>query len=421
MAIADIDWFEFYSDESLRAILKATLANNRDFLAAAARVEELRQLYGVSTAEMLPVLSGKVYGNQETNDYHGEAHMTDPEYDIKASLKWEADLWGNLRWNKRREKAAWQASVEDMRALQIVLVAEAASAYYRLVALDSEQAIVRQALDTRREELEKAKLRYEGGLTSEIVYLQAQVEFNTAASLIPDVERRISLTENALLLLMGNYAGGKVVRSSVELDQLAERTVPTGLPSELLTRRPDLRASELRLCQAMAGVGVAYTDRFPRLTLGLTGGVENNSIGGIFDSPFTFVVGSLAGPIFDFGKRKRKYKAAVAAYEQARLGYEQDVMTAFAEVSDALTSYRKMRQATAMKSELRKAAEKYVDLAHLQYRAGSISYLDVLDAQRRYLDSSIGLSNAARDEMLSLVALYKSLGGGWSTSTAPAE
>lgn len=314
MAIADIDWFEFYSDESLRAILKATLANNRDFLAAAARVEELRQLYGVSTAEMLPVLSGKVYGNQETNDYHGEAHMTDPEYDIKASLKWEADLWGNLRWNKRREKAAWQASVEDMRALQIVLVAEAASAYYRLVALDSELAIVRQALDTRREELEKAKLRYEGGLTSEIVYLQAQVEFNTAASLIPDVERRISLTENALLLLMGNYAGGKVVRSSVELDQLAERTVPTGLPSELLTRRPDLRASELRLCQAMAGVGVAYTDRFPRLTLGLTGGVENNSIGGIFDSPFTFVVGSLAGPIFDFGKRKRKYKAAVAAY-----------------------------------------------------------------------------------------------------------
>ncbi len=416
LALADIDWFEFYSDPALRDILKATLANNRDFLAAAAKVEELRNLYGVSAAAMLPEIGGHVYWSQETNDYRGEKHLTDPEHGIKARLNWEVDLWGNLRWGKKRDKAAWQASVEDQRALQITLIAEAASAYYRLVALDNELLIVRQALDTRSEELEKAKLRYEGGLTSEIVYLQAQVEYNTAASLVPDVERRISLTENAILLLMGEYAGGKVVRSSGKLEQLPERPLPIGLPSELLTRRPDLRASEMRLCKALANVGVSYTDRFPKLTLRLTGGVENNDIGGIFKSPFTYVIGSLTGPIFDFGKRKRKYKAAVAAYEQARLGYEQDVMTAFGEVVDALTSYRKCRETTASRADLRQAAEKYVELAHLQYRAGSINYLDVLDAQRRYLDSAIGFSNAVRDEMLSLVGLYKSLGGGWVTN-----
>lgn len=417
LSLADMDWFEFYSDPNLKAILQATLDNNRDILAAAARVEEMRQLYGVSSTQLLPQLGGTAYGRQETNDYHGKPNLTDPEYGLKATLNWEADLWGNLRWGKRSAEAEWRATAEDLRSMQMVLIAETASAYYRLVALDSELMIVRQALATRSEQLEKAKLRYEGGLTSELVYQQAQVEYNTAASLVPDLERRISATENAISLLMGNYPGTPVNRSREGMEPLALREIPVGVPSQLLTRRPDLRSAELRLCRAMADVGVAYTDRFPKLTLELTGGLENDKMPGFFKSPFSYVVGSLAGPIFDFGKRKRKYKAAVAAYDRARLLYEQSVMTAFTEVNDATVAYRKAREATASKARLREAAEKYMSLAHLQYRAGSISYIDVLDAQRRYLDSSIGYSNALRDEMLSLVAVYKSLGGGWNATT----
>ncbi|MBD5331884.1 MAG: efflux transporter outer membrane subunit [Bacteroides sp.] len=414
MSLADIEWFEFYSDPMLKEILTATLENNRDFMGAAARVDQLRELYGAAKTDLLPQISATVYGNQETNNYHDESHTTDPEYGIKATLSWEADLWGNLRWNKRRQQATYLAGVEDMRAMQMTLIAEAASAYYRLVALDNEIAIVKRTLSTRSEELEKAKLRYQGGLTSEIVYLQAQVEYNTALSLIPGLERQIEVTESALNLLMGRYPGNKIERTRAILEPLAERNIPVGLPSELLTRRPDLRGSEMKLRQAMAAVGVAYTDRFPRLTFTLTGGLEDNDIEHILKSPFTFVGGALVGPIVDFGKRKKKYRAALAAYDEARLAYEQDVLTAFKEVNDAATAYRKNRQATEAKSKLHAAAERYMELAHLQYRGGSINYLDVLDAQRRFLDAEIGLTNAIRDEMLSLVTLYKSLGGGWN-------
>lgn len=412
-SIADMDWFEFYSDPLLRDVLTATLDSNKDLMGAAARVEQLHELYGASKANLLPQISGQAYGNQETNHYHEESFIRDPEYGVKATLSWEADLWGNLRWNKRKDEATYRAGVEDMRAMQIMLIAEAASAYYRLVALDNEIAIVRRTLSTRSEELEKAKFRYQGGLTSEIVYLQAQVEYNTALSLIPGLERQIETTESALNLLMGKYPGNPIERTRAILEPVAERSIPVGLPSELLIRRPDLRASEMRLRQAMAAVGVAYTDRFPRLTFTLTGGLENNDVEGLLKSPFSFIGGSLIGPIVDFGRRKKKYQAAVAAYDEARLKYEQNVLTAFKEVNDAVTTYRKNREATAAKAKLHTAAAKYMELARLQYRGGSISYLDVLDAQRRYLDAEIGLTNAVRDEMLSLVTLYKSLGGGW--------
>ena len=158
---------------------------------------------------------------------------------------------------------------------------------------------------------------------------------------------------------------------------------------------------------------MAYADRFPRLVITLTGGVEDNSLATIFRSPFSYIAETLTAPIFGFGRKKAKYKAAVAAYDEARLNYEQKVLEVFREVDDAVVSFRSARMAAARKLTLRDAASKYVDLARLQYRAGSINYLDLLDAQRRYLDAQIGLSNAIRDEHLALVQLYKALGGGW--------
>lgn len=186
-----------------------------------------------------------------------------------------------------------------------------------------------------------------------------------------------------------------------------------GLPSELLRRRPDLRRSEQTLRAAEAAMGMAYADRFPRITFGLTGGWENDDLKGLFSSPFSYVGGTLAAPIFAFGRKKANYEAAQAACEAARLDYEQRVLTAFREVNDAVVTFRNVRTAAALKRELQQAAQKYVELAQLQYFNGVINYLDVLDAQRRYFDAQIGLSNAVRDEHLALVDLYKALGGGW--------
>ena len=383
-------------------------------LAAAARVERLRELYRVSRAERLPSVTGTAYGDYETNDYAGEKSSRDPGFGAKVTLSWELDLWGNLRWAKRKGGAEYLASVEDRRAMRMTLVASVAAAYFNLIALDNELSIVRRTLITRSEGLYQVQLRFEGGLTSEMVYQQAKVEYASTAALIPDLERKIKIMENGILLLMGENPDRRVVRGKMNTDAEFADSLPVGLPSGLLQRRPDVRSSEQRLRAAMAAAGMAYADRFPRLTFNLTGGLENDALSGFFRSPFSYVAGTLASPIFGFGRKQARYRAALAAYDEARLAYEQKVLTVFKEADDAVITYRSARKTAALKLNLRDAASKYVELAHLQYRAGSTNYIDVLDAQRRYFDAQIGLSNSVRDEHLALVQLYKALGGGWT-------
>lgn len=419
LTLADVDWWRFYGDSTLCAIIRRTLDNNRDMLAAGARVERMRELYRIDRAGRLPNLSAAAYADHETNDYAGEASSRDPEFGAKASLGWELDLWGNLRWAKRRGEADYLASVEQWRAMRMTLVAEAASAYFGLMALDSELAIVRRTLITRSEGVYQARLRFEGGLTSETVYQQAQVEYAATAALIPDLEGRIARMESGLALLMGENPEWRVARGRMDTEAVFADSLPVGLPSELLRRRPDVRASEQQLRAAMASVGMAWADRFPRLTFNLTGGLENDALKGFLSSPFSYVAGTLTAPIFGFGRKQARYRAQIAAYDEARLAYEQKVLEVFKEAYDAVVAYRSARQAAALKVNLREAARKYVELARLQYRAGSINYIDVLDAQRRYFDAQIGVSNAVRDEHLALVELYKALGGGWSGGEAP--
>ena len=212
---------------------------------------------------------------------------------------------------------------------------------------------------------------------------------------------------------MGDYSDREIPRGRLETGDRLSDSLPVGIPSTLLQRRPDVRASELRLRSAMAAAGMAYADRFPRLNLTLTGGWENDELKGFFRSPFSYVAAAVASPLFGFGRKKARYEAALAAYDEARLGYEQKVLEVFRETDDALVTYRNARRTAEAKGYLCDAAFKYVALARAQYRAGSIAYLDVLDAQRRYFDAQIGVSNARRDEYLALVALYKTLGGGW--------
>lgn len=413
ITLADMEWWSFYSDSTLVGLIREALEHNRDFLAAAAKVEQMRQLYGVQKLNYAPTVSGLVLADHETNDYHGKPHSDQPEYSLKASLSWEVDLWGGLKWAQRKGAAEFRASVENQRAMQMTLVSEIASAYVNLLALDNELSIVRRTLFTREENLKKAKLRFEGGLTPETVYQQAQVEYASAAALIPGLERQIEIQKNAISLLLGRYPGQEISRGKLSFNEPIRQEFPIGLPSSLLKRRPDLRAAEASLAVALANVGVTYADRFPKLRIGLTGGLENDDLKGFFQSPFTYIVGQISGTILDFGRNKRRYKASIAAYDQSRLNYEQKVLTAFKEVDDAAVTFRLIKQTTERRRELLEAAQKYAQLAYMQYSMGVINYIDVLDAQRRYFEAQVGLSNAVRDEYLALINLYKSLGGGW--------
>lgn len=413
LTIADLGWWEFYGDEYLREIIERVLSENKRLLMAAERVEQAQYLYKVDKSKLLPELSFRLPWNHETNNYYKELELIDPEIGVKATISWEVDLFGSLRWNKKKSQAQYQASLEDERAMRMVLVAETASAYFRLVALDNELAIVKSTMETREEGVRLAKLRFDGGLTSETVYQQAQVQYATAAALIPNLEYNIKVTENQLLLLMGAMPNETVKRSEELKDNTLPTRVPMGIPSSLLERRPDIKSYEDKLQAAVANVGYTYAKRFPSLNIELTGGLEDNDFKNLFRSPFSYVAENFVAPLVDFGKRKNTYKAALAAYNEARLGYENKVLEAFNEVDNAVIRYTSSRMAVIRDLELLDAAYKYQDLTWKQYRGGTINYIDVLDAQRRYLEARIARMNAVRDEHLALVQLYKALGGGW--------
>ncbi|MCH5235118.1 MAG: TolC family protein [Muribaculaceae bacterium] len=413
LTIADLGWWEFYGDDYLKDIIKRVLTDNKNLLMAAERVEQAKYLYKVDNASLFPELSFRLPWNHETNHYYKELDLIDPEIGVKATINWEVDLFGSLRWNKKKSQAQYQASLDDERAMRMVLVAETASAYFRLVALDNELAIVRSTMETREEGVKLAKLRFNGGLTSETVYQQAQVQYATAAALIPNLEYNIKVAENQLLLLMGSLPDEEVKRASSLKDNTLPDRIPLGIPSTLLERRPDIKASEEKLQAAVANVGYTYAKRFPSLNIELTGGLEDNDFKNLFRSPFSYVAENFVAPLFDFGKRKNRYKAAISAYNESRLSYEYKVLQAFNEVDNALTRYNSARRAVTKDTELLDAADKYQELTWKQYRGGTINYIDVLDAQRRYFEAQIARMNAIRDEHLALVQLYKALGGGW--------
>ncbi|MBD5425441.1 MAG: TolC family protein [Bacteroides sp.] len=412
--LAEMEWWKFYSDTTLCRFIGRALENNRDILTAAARVDQMRELLGVDKANLLPSIGGNVYANRETNNYSGTGTTYDPEIGVKVPITWEMNLLGSLLWAKKKGQANYAASAEDYRAMQISIIARTAEAYYRLVALENELAIISHTVESRKESLRMAKIRFEGGLTSETVYQQAMVEYSSAASLVPGIKRRLTTARNALTLLMGENPCDSLTVGGKYLAPIQLEKMPVGVPSALLQRRPDVRAAELRLAAARANAGLTYAERFPTLQLGFTPGFENNELSKFLKSPFSFVVGSVSGPIFDFGKRKHRYKAAVAEYEQSRYQYEKSVITAFTEVNTAINAYMEAQRLSTLKINLCVAAAKYNQLARLQYQAGTLNYIDVLDAQRRFLDAQLDESNAIRDEYLALIDLYKVLGGGWT-------
>ena len=411
-SVENIPWESLYADETLKDLIKKALDNNKDMKIAAAKVKEMIAAKRISFANMLPEVGANIYAQKERLNYGGDDPKPDPEFGAKLTLSWELDVWGNLRWANEATIASYMQTVEGQRALRLTIIAEVAANYYQLCALDQELSIVQQTLDARREGVRLAKLRYEGGLTSETAYNQAQVELARTETLIPSLERQIKIKESDLSMLLGEYTDD-IPRGLSLSDQHLPDALPIGLPSSLLERRPDMRQAEFKLRAANAQVGVAQTDLFPKIRLTSNYGFESDELSSILKSPAGFIAGSLLQPIFAMGKNKAKVKAAKARYEQEVYSYEKSVLGAFKEVNNAIVTVRKVKEIRASRMNLEASASKYLELAQLQYINGVISYMDVLDAQRGLLDAQIGLNNAVLDELLSVVYLYKALGGGF--------
>ena len=411
-SIADFRWWELYTDTTLQKLIRETLEHNKDMLTAAARLKEMAAQRRIAYADMFPQVNGRLYTDKEAENYGGDNYKSTPEYTAKFIASWELDLWGNLRWAKDKSMAQFVQAVENRRALQMTLVAQVAQAYFELVALDNELAIVKQTLSAREESVRLARLRFNGGLTSEAVYQQAQVELARTATLVPDLERSIALKENDINFLAGRYPE-KVERSHHPQDIRLPETLPAGLPSSLLERRPDVRAAEEALIAANADVGIAYTNLFPRITLTAHYGLESEEFKDFLHSPYHFLSANLLTPLFAMGKNRAALKAKKATYEQAVHQYEKAVLSAFKDARNAMVEFNKVQDIYDSRLKLEQAARKSTSLTRTQYMNGYISYLDWLDAQRTYLDAQIALSNAVRDKQIAMVQLYKALGGGW--------
>ena len=346
---------------------------------AAAKVKESMELRRIAKADLFPKAEATVSAEREYDETPGNT------FEGKVLASWEVDLWGKLRWAGQAALAEYLQSVEGRQALQSALVAQVAQAYFELIALDQELAIVRQTLAARQEGVRLAKLRFEGGLTSENPLRQAQVELARTQTLVPGLEREIRLKENQITLLAGEYPGEVARGKSIGQQQLM-----TALP-----------------------VGLAYTSMFPKFTLTGHYGLESSDLTDFLKAPYFFVGGELLAPVFNLGKNRARLKASRAVQEQETYNYQKVVLQAFTEVSNALVNSRKSREIRESREHLEQSARSNLDLATLQYINGVISYLDVLDAQRGLLDAQIGLNNAVLDELLSVVYLYKALGGGF--------
>lgn len=412
ISIADEQWQAVYTDNTLRNLIARALEYNKDMLVAAARVKEMAAQKRISVANLLPQLNGKIEAEREVENYGGHSRDVGNSYEAKALLSWELDLWGNLRWKKVAAVADYLQSVESQCALRMTIVAEVAQAYYELVALDTELEIVRQTQKAREEGVRLARIRFEGGLTSETSYQQAQVELARTATLVPDLERKISIKENDIAFLAGEFPT-RIERSRFLEELDVPESLPVGLPSGLLERRPDIRAAEQQLIAEHARVKVAYTNMFPRLSLTGQFGLESDVLSNFLQSPYSLLNGAVLTPLFNWGKNRAALKAQKASFEAEVHSYEKTVLNAFKEAKNAIVDFNKIKEVYQLRLKLERSAKTYVDLAQLQYINGVINYMDVLDAQRGYFDAQIGVSNAIRDELIAVVNVYKALGGGW--------
>lgn len=411
-SFSDMKWWEIYADSNLINLIDSTLKNNKDMKIATAKVKEIAALKRIDVANFFPQINGSAYAQNEGLNYGGDDYGNDFEFGVKANISWELDLWGNLRWYKEKGVAEYLSTIEGQRALMMSLVAEVAENYFDLMALDNELRIVKQTLIAREEGVKLAKVRFEGGLTSETSYQQAQLEYAMTATLIPDLEKKITIKENEILKLAGTYPT-VVERVKYHNNFILPDSIPLGLPSDLLERRPDVKMAEQKLIAANASVGVAYTNMFPRVALNTNVGFETDEFNTMLSSPMFFIGANLMSPIFNMGKNRAKHKAQQYAYEQECYRYEKVVISAFYDVMNAIVEFNKIKDIYHTRLMVEQSAKATMELAQLQYINGVIGYLDVLDAQRNYFNAQISLSNAYRDKQITMVKLYKALGGGW--------
>jgi NodT family efflux transporter outer membrane factor (OMF) lipoprotein len=422
-SLADLKWFEVFEDHELQGLIRTALEKNYDLQGAVARIDVARAGLGIARSTQFP--SFGVGGNVEINRLSRDgatallpAVLPNQNRNFGtaflALLSFEVDIWGRLRRATEAARATLLGAEENRKAVVTTLVGDVATAYLTLRELDDVLEISARTLRTREESLELTRSRQQGGVATLLDLRQSEQLVDTAAQAIPGIEQAIAQTENQIHFLLGE-SPGQVPRGRRLADQGLAPEVPAGLPSALLQRRPDIRAAEQELIAANAEIGVARAAYFPQLSLsGLLGG-QSTQLSSLFNGPNGVwnLTPQLTQPIFTAGRIKANVKLAEAERTRALVQYERTIETAFAEVSNSLMAHQKVRESREKQETLVGALQDRVRLAYVRYRGGVDTQLNALDADRDLFQAELVLAQIRLEESLTVVQLYKSLGGGW--------
>ena len=414
-SLADQPWWEVFGDDSLKSLIDEALRNNFDLRAAAWRVDEFRARAGIARSELFPQIGYQAdWSRSRQSEFVQPGSKPVNLHDVKLGLSWEIDLWGRIRRLSEAALAQYLSTSEARRGVLLSVVSEVTQAYFELRELDAELEIARRTTEAFRGTYDLFNRRLAGGVASQLEVSRAEAALSVAAAAIPNLERQIVAQENLLCFLLGRNPG-PIPRGESLTEQSLPPTIPAGLPSTLLERRPDVRQAEQQLLSANANVGAAIASFFPTISLtGAFGGVSPE-VSDLFQAGRTWTLAAgLTGPIFQGLRLKNQYDVTVAQWEQAKVQYESIVASAFGEVSTTLVAHEKLAEVEQKQAETVAAYQDAVRLANIRYLAGLSSYVEVLDSQQQLFPAENALAQARFSRLSNFVQLYKALGGGWS-------
>ena len=415
-SLADQKWFEVFKDPVLQQLIRTALKQNFDVRIAANRILQQQEQVRITHSNQLPTVSGSpsVTGIRQPGvpgAFPSYAYVADA---LNINASWNLDFWGRYRRATEAARATLLADVWAQRAVTDTLIDNLATAYFQLREYDLELELSKQTLATRKQSLQLTQTLEQGGNTSLVDVRQAEQLVEEAAEAIPLTEQNIQQEENQISILIGENPHA-IPRGQSLIEQPDPDSVPAGLPSQLLERRPDIQEAEQTLVAANANIGVARAQLFPQISL--TGGIglENIGAGNLFtwaDRSYNWTA-QATQPIFNGGSLRANVRLSEDQKQQAVLTYQQDIQQAFRDVSNALIAYKKSREYREHQELLTQATHESSNLAQIRYKGGVTSYLEVLTNDTNYFSAELALARARLNERLSIVQLYNALGGGW--------
>lgn len=415
-------WREFYLDPELQLLIEHALDQNLDLEGVRSRLLAARANVTVTDADLFPVVGLNASGERALDS---ALTSTDPvkedTFYVAGTVSWELDLWGANRRRSEAEFANFISSQEALNLATISLISDVASRYYEWLDIEQRYQISLNTAQLRKKERDLARLRKQNGVISGLQVRQAEVEYQSAKVTLPDLDYERSEKANQLRILLGEFKYPLTPKTEAQLKAegpLFPDSFAVGIPSQMLSQRPDVKTAEQALVAANANVGVAKTAFFPKFTISGSYGSESESLSDIFDSEGVTwsLLAGITAPIFNSGKISAQYDVAKEEAKQAMLSYRSTVLAAYFEVNDAMNSFRRSELAIEAQQELVEASTEYTRLAMLRYRNGVSSSLDLMDAQRNLFSAQLTLSQVKRDRLLSMITLYRALGGGVLTS-----